>query len=756
MQIFVETELTGRLEVTEQASTWRFDSRTPGGWWSASVTLDAPRRELWRLVDGWPGGTLEFFTAGERVWRGELEEPQLGDTTLTLTALGLPRALVDLELWQIFSDVDYANWNPESDPPEGMSADNNNRVYVAGNGDFTDGDEVSVTYPESVIELGPSNIVQLEAHIVLTITSGSWVAEIQAADGTVLWTATTDTTVDVDLTVDTTVLTVLLRKDGTASGEAEFRLTAVAVRTLNPASTDTIAAALLTAAGITQQEVVSGGVLVDRAVYQQATYLEALEELTGLGDGSATWLFTIYDGVAEFRPWSDDADWRLERQHLDSWALSWRRQDVWNAVRGEMPDGWRTVWLTDDDSIALYGRREKTIRLPQTSQAEALTLTQIYLAENAEPQPGIRLSSTSVIAKPDGSRWPAALVRAGDVVVLHDLVPDRQITIQVQEVQVDARKVVLRPRGADSRLEVLLAAMEKRRKQEQEAVESTARSASGGTGGGTTGEVHDPVTLGVGSAAELTLSGQVLTLAEVLTPGEHTALGDGSPHHAAVTLSTAADTLLSLSGQQLGVDAQAANTVYAGPASGVAATPTFRALGASDLALALDELTDVDADTPGAGEVLAWDADAGKWVPTAAGAGNSKYYGTDGAGNVGFHDLPAVVRQTVLTFSGTLAVTDNPLRIYNQFGIAQTISKVFLSAGTAPTGASVIVDVHQDGTTVFTDQGNRPAITSGNNTGESTSIDVATWAAGSYLTVHVDQIGSTVAGSDLVVHIIHS
>lgn len=465
MQIFVETELTGRLEVTEQASTWRFDSRTPGGWWSATVTLDAARRELWRLVDGWPGGTLEFFTAGERVWRGELEEPQLGDTTLTLTALGLPRALVDLELWQIFSDVDYANWNPESDPPEGMSADNNNRVYVAGNGDFTDGDEVSVTYPESVIELGPNNIVQLEAHIVLTITSGSWVAEIQAADGTVLWTATTDTTVDVDLTVDTTGLTVLLRKDGTASGEAEFRLTAVAVRTLNPASTDTIAAALLTAAGITQQEVVSGGVLVDRAVYQQATYLEALEELTGLGDGSATWLFTIYDGVAEFRPWSDDADWRLERQHLDSWALSWRRQDVWNAVRGEMPDGWRTAWLTDDDSIALYGRREKTIRVPQTSQAEALTLTQIYLAENAEPQPGIRLSSTAVIAKPDGSRWPAALVRAGDVVVLHDLVPDRQITIQVQEVQVDARKVVLRPRGADSRLEVLLAAMEKRRRQ---------------------------------------------------------------------------------------------------------------------------------------------------------------------------------------------------------------------------------------------------------------------------------------------------
>lgn len=114
------------------------------------------------------------------------------------------------------------------------------------------------------------------------------------------------------------------------------------------------------------------------------------------------------------------------------------------------------------------------------------------------------------------------------------------------------------------------------------------------------------------------------------------------------------------------------------------------------------------------------------------------------------------LKQTVLTFLGDLEVSDNPLRIYNNLGASQTISKVFLAVGTAPTGASVIVDVHQDGTTIFTDQGNRPAVTAGNATGETTSIDVATWTAGSYLTVHIDQIGSTVAGSDLVVHIIHS
>jgi hypothetical protein len=55
---------------------------------------------------------------------------------------------------------------------------------------------------------------------------------------------------------------------------------------------------------------------------------------------------------------------------------------------------------------------------------------------------------------------------------------------------------------------------------------------AGGTGGGGIG--GDPVTLGEGSDAALTLSGQELTLADVLTPTEHTAIGDAAPHHTEV------------------------------------------------------------------------------------------------------------------------------------------------------------------------------------------------------------------------------
>jgi len=134
-------------------------------------------------------------------------------------------------------------------------------------------------------------------------------------------------------------------------------------------------------------------------------------------------------------------------------------------------------------------------------------------------------------------------------------------------------------------------------------------------------------------------------------------------------------------------------------------------------------------------------------------AGNGKYYGTDAAGDPGFY---SIIHQTVFTFSGELEITNNPLRLYNELGLSQTIIKVFLSVGTAPTGSSLVVDVHKNGTTIFTNQGNRPSIPSFGETGSSTTIENAIWADGEYLTAHIDAVGSGFAGSDLVVHIVHT
>jgi microcystin-dependent protein len=100
--------------------------------------------------------------------------------------------------------------------------------------------------------------------------------------------------------------------------------------------------------------------------------------------------------------------------------------------------------------------------------------------------------------------------------------------------------------------------------------------------------------------------------------------------------------------------------------------------------------------------------------------------------------------------SGAISTATGGLRVYNDLGEDLTISQVRISAGTAPTGSTLIVDLNQNGTTVFTTQANRPAIAiSGNTAVNAAAPDVATWAAGNYLTYDVDQIGSTVAGSNL-------
>jgi hypothetical protein len=66
--------------------------------------------------------------------------------------------------------------------------------------------------------------------------------------------------------------------------------------------------------------------------------------------------------------------------------------------------------------------------------------------------------------------------------------------------------------------------------------------------------------------------------------GLDAALGSLGGGHDAVTLSTAANSnLLSLSGQEIGLDAQSANEVFAGPASGGDAAPAFRSLVADDI-----------------------------------------------------------------------------------------------------------------------------------------------------------------------------
>jgi hypothetical protein len=94
------------------------------------------------------------------------------------------------------------------------------------------------------------------------------------------------------------------------------------------------------------------------------------------------------------------------------------------------------------------------------------------------------------------------------------------------------------------------------------------------------------------------------------------------------------------------------------------------------------------------------------------------------------------------------------LRFY--FAATRTISNVTACVSTAPTGAAILVDVNKNGTTMFTTQGNRPNVAVSTFTDLASAPDVTGVVSGDYITVDVDQIGSTIAGSDLVIAIYYS
>jgi hypothetical protein len=104
--------------------------------------------------------------------------------------------------------------------------------------------------------------------------------------------------------------------------------------------------------------------------------------------------------------------------------------------------------------------------------------------------------------------------------------------------------------------------------------------------------------------------------------------------------------------------------------------------------------------------------------------------------------------------SGALSVAVGASRFYVPFTC--TIVSIQAMVGTSPTGATLIVDVNKNGTTVFTTQANRPTVAAAGNVSGAAVPNVTALAAGDYISVDIDQVGSTVPGSDLIVNILYT
>lgn len=76
------------------------------------------------------------------------------------------------------------------------------------------------------------------------------------------------------------------------------------------------------------------------------------------------------------------------------------------------------------------------------------------------------------------------------------------------------------------------------------------------------------------------------------------------------------------------------------------------------------------------------------------------------------------------------------------------------TVNTAPTGASVVLDVKKNGVTLYTTSANRPTIAANAFASPVAYPNVTQCLKGDYLTADVISVGSTIAGADAVLMVV--
>lgn len=114
------------------------------------------------------------------------------------------------------------------------------------------------------------------------------------------------------------------------------------------------------------------------------------------------------------------------------------------------------------------------------------------------------------------------------------------------------------------------------------------------------------------------------------------------------------------------------------------------------------------------------------------------------AGPAGPYATNAIIR------TGAATVSNNVLAPGLRIMVATTISQIVLRAGTAPTGASLVVAILKNGSAWKT-----MTLSAGSTSQSDAGLSLAL-VAGDVLTFNITQIGSTVAGSDLAIDMLGS
>lgn len=416
--------------------------------------------EALRMLDRLGTPDIWVFAYGAIIWRGRLEDAQIVDNGLSITAYGYWRSLSDVPYTALWSTSGVAGWRLATSAdisfrtPEKYTTDNNNRLSIALTKDavYSSGSDVCAWLYEF-----PHNGSRFASTINVTVSYDlptNWVLRVTSRDaggtetvnnitttgGTASGSSVSWTTSDTDANKFVIEAFNNSGSSYTMTGETGTKYvtaTAIRVRSTSASATPTaIASDLIASAAQLSTStalIATNSIDLQNEIYEDEYPADILTRLAGLGDASGNRWEAGVDNLKRlyYRQVGTGArEWFLNAESIQ---LQRSLGDLYNSVypvyKEEGGRLLRGATSTDATSTGRYGiTRRAALDVDTTSSTQADYHRDVYLADNKSltPRAAFRVRSIYGIGT---APMPPFLVKAGDYVTVNNLPPSPDNTL---------------------------------------------------------------------------------------------------------------------------------------------------------------------------------------------------------------------------------------------------------------------------------------------------------------------------------------